>query len=215
MCIPRPLPTVLRAFLLLWLLWKAAWAPGTSSPKMFRCQIFNPQILATVWLIVLHIPVTIIPSPAQMLYIRAEIRAVGVSPPPHTIWLALLRLFSVLTYLLLNSWQSCEFKKGEETRLPQQLKEKKIKKFPFHMLSQNTENILKKHPNLLRKKNQEIGAVRDVESSLVCKQCGQLGWCSLCSRDRRRHTLDQKTTLPTVLAGFQFHCVAKSRYFPL
>jgi len=34
--------------------------------------------------------------------------------------------------------------------------------------------------NLLRKeRNQEIGAVRDMESSLVSKQCGQLSQCSL------------------------------------
>lgn len=104
---------------------------------------------------------------------------------------------------------------GRDKTSPTSNRKKKIKKFPFHMLSQNTENILKKHPNLLRKKNQEIGAVRDVESSSVSKQCGQLGQCSLCSRYRRRHTSGQKTTLPTVLAGFQFHCVTKSRYFPL
>lgn len=118
MCVPRPLPTTLGLFLLLRLLWKAAWASGTSSPKVFRCQIF-------MWLIVLHIPVTTVPSPAQMLYVSAEIRTVGVGPPPHTRWLALLRLFLVLTYLLLSFWESCEFEKGKKKRLPQQLKKKK------------------------------------------------------------------------------------------
>jgi len=56
-----------------------------------------------MWLIRLHIAVSAVPSPAQMLYDGAEIRAVGVGPPPHTRWLALLRLFLVLTYLLLDS----------------------------------------------------------------------------------------------------------------
>lgn len=62
--------------------------------------------------------------------------------------------------------------------------------FTYYLKTQRiySRNVL----NLLRKeRNQEIGAVRYVESSLVSKQRGQLGQCSLCSRDRRRHTSDQ------------------------
>lgn len=95
MHVPRSLLTAPGPLLLLRLLWKTAWASGTSSPEVFRCQLF-------MWLIVLHIAVTAVPGPAQMLYVSAEIRAVGVGPPPHTRWLALLHLFLVLTYLLLD-----------------------------------------------------------------------------------------------------------------
>lgn len=148
-----------------------------------------------MWLIVLHIPVTAVPSPAQMLYVSAEIRTVGVGPPPHTRWLALLRLFLVLTYLLLSFWESCEFEKGKKKRLPQQLTEKKIlRRFLFTYYLKTQRMYSRSVLNLLRtERNQEIGAVRYVESSLVSKQHqrGQLGQCSLCSRDRRRHTSDQ------------------------
>lgn len=180
--------------LLLGLLWKAAWAPGTSSPKVCECQIF-------IWLIVWHIPITASPSPAQMPYVRAEIRAVGVGPPPHSRWLALLRLFLVLTYLfaprLLTVMWIWEGKK-EKTSSRTDKKNQEVS-FP---------RVISKH----RKQTQEafwtFSERRETkkwaeDSSLVPKQHGQLSQGS--HSDRRRHF--QPRGLPrlsNILAGFQF-----------
>lgn len=120
MCVPRPLPTALGLFLLLRLLWRPAWASGTPPAKGFWCQLL-------MWLVVPRIPVATGPSPVQMLHVSAEIRAVGVGPPPHTRWLALLRLFSVLTYLLLNFWESCEFGKEKKKKTSPTTNRKKKK----------------------------------------------------------------------------------------
>lgn len=74
----------------------SVWVSGISSPRVCQSQIF-------ICLIALHIPIIASLSPTQMLCVRAEIRAVGVGPPPHTRWLALLCLFwCLLTYLLLD-----------------------------------------------------------------------------------------------------------------
>lgn len=207
MCVPRPLRTALGLFLLLRLLWRSAWASGTPSAKGFWCQLL-------MRLIVPHIPITTIPSPVQMLHISAEIRAVGVCPPPHTRWLALLRLFSVLTYLLLNFWESCEFWKEKKTSpTTNTKKKKKINKFPFHKLSQNIENIFKKHPGPSQKgeKSRNRGSQRC--GKLLSIQRVWTAWSEL-PLPQWQETLHTKTSLGSSLGCFQFHCTRKSRYFP-
>lgn len=139
MCVPWPLLCALGLLLLPGLLGKGAWAASSTPQGVYLPDLPVADCAA-------H-PRPRRPGPARCW--------APCGSRPSSTHQMVLRLFFVLTYLLLDSWESCESGKGKKEKTSPAANRKKniiiIKKFPFHVLSQNTENGVKKHSELSQK----------------------------------------------------------------